>query len=118
MVKEVLMKEEGNGRDWRRVRQPLVTDRVCGMNYLEVLFLGTEQQRLAAAGDVGHRGHDQERGVVGENVVEEPEPLITSQNLREQGLQQRPDVKLGQTQCVSATRRHGSIAFNAQSRYL
>lgn len=45
--------------------------------YLKVLFLCAEEQRLPATGDVGHAGHDQERWVVGENVVKESEPLVT-----------------------------------------
>ena len=28
--------------------------------YRKILFLGAEKQRLTAAGDVGHTGHDQE----------------------------------------------------------
>jgi len=62
--------------------------------HLKVLLVGAEEEGGAAAGDVRHAGHEQEAGVVGEDVVEEAEPLVTRQHLGEQGLQQGPDVEL------------------------
>lgn len=63
-------------------------------SYLKVLFLGAHQQWLTTADDVGNTGHEQEWRMIGENVVKQFEPLITSQDLREQGLQQRPHIEL------------------------
>lgn len=52
-----------------------------GVFYLKVMLLGTVQQWPTAARDISHAGHEQERGVVGEDRVKEPKPLITGQNL-------------------------------------
>lgn len=98
MVKEILRRREAGEEDVESTRTDLVMtvyrkqkrikrtrererDRERGAVYLKVLFLGAEQQRLTAAGDVGHAGHDQEGRMVGEHVVEETEPLVTSQHL-------------------------------------
>lgn len=65
MVKKVLIKKEtGEMRvkslltDWDFVQRRGKEKRRQG-SYLKVLFLGAQKQRLAAAGDVGHAGHDQ-----------------------------------------------------------
>lgn len=55
-----------------------LTRRWGEVSYLKVLFLGAEQQRLTAAGDVGHTGHEQERWMVGKDWVKKSEPLISS----------------------------------------
>lgn len=54
------------------------------------------QQWPTAAGDISHAGHEQEWGVVGEDRVKEPKPLITGQNLWEQSLQEGPHIQLPQ----------------------
>jgi len=66
--------------DWIGEDIKLLTMGLTLSIYLKVLFLGAEQQRLPAAGDVGHTGQEQEGWMVGEDVVEEPEPLLTSKN--------------------------------------
>ena len=61
---------------------------------LKVLLAGAEEEGCPAAGDVGHCGHEQERGVVGEHVVKQAQPLVSCEHLGEQGLQQGPYVQL------------------------
>lgn len=128
MMKKVLLKKEtGKKKRWEG-RVYWLTGRFCFVQrrgleksmsgrYLKVQFLGAQQQRLTAAGDVGHTGHDQEWRMIGENVVKESEPLITSQNLREQGLQQRPRIKLTQRSTINSVNLNRTDTYGHPSNY-
>lgn len=61
---------------------------------LEVFPAGAEQQWRAAAHHVRCHDEQKEGRVVGENVVEQLQPLIPCQHLREEGFQERPSVQL------------------------
>lgn len=48
--------------------------------YLKIVLQSRLEQRCSRAGIVGHHGHQEEGGVIGEDIIKQSEPLLSGQH--------------------------------------